>query len=123
MSVSTGSSAIPSPVFRGDFSEQYPIQLLNGMTQGQRAYFQGEFNAVRKSESTGILLAFFLGGVGAHHFYLGEAVLGIVYVVFCWTFIPVIVSLVECFFMPSRIRHWNIRKAFEIAQRTQSLRA
>ena len=121
MSVSTVPSAVPSLVPRGNSSDQCPIELLNSMTQRQQAYFQGEFNAVRKSETTGVLLALCLGGVGAHHFYLSQIGLGIVYVVFCWTFIPAIVALVECFFMPSRVRAWNSRKAYEIAGKAQLL--
>ncbi len=41
------------------------------------------------------ILAFFLGGLGAHKFYLGKPVLGLVYLLFCWTFIPAIVALIE----------------------------
>lgn len=41
------------------------------------------------------LLAFFLGGIGIHKFYLGQVGLGIVYLLFFWTFIPLIISFVE----------------------------
>lgn len=39
------------------------------------------------------LLAFFLGGLGAHQFYAGHTAKGIVYVLFCWTFVPAILAL------------------------------
>lgn len=42
-----------------------------------------------------ILLALLLGGFGAHKFYSGRTGLGILYIVFCWTFIPATVALVE----------------------------
>ena len=42
-----------------------------------------------------VLLAFFLGGLGAHKFYSGKAGMGVLYLIFCWTFIPAIVSLIE----------------------------
>lgn len=48
-----------------------------------------------KNKITAALLAFFLGGFGAHKFYLGEVKLGLVYLVFCWTFIPGIVAFFE----------------------------
>lgn len=48
-----------------------------------------------KSRVTAILLAFFLGGIGAHKFYLGRIGTGIIYLIFCWTFIPAIVAFVE----------------------------
>ena len=69
-------------------SQLTPQELLivNGSTQGKR-----------KDGTTAVLLALFLGGLGAHKFYLGQAGLGVLYLLFCWTFIPAIVALFECF--------------------------
>ena len=44
---------------------------------------------------TAALLAFFLGGLGVHHFYLGNTLLGVLYLLFCWTFIPAIIAFIE----------------------------
>lgn len=52
-------------------------------------------SAYSKSKTTAGLLGILLGGVGAHKFYLGKVGLGILYLVFCWTFIPVIIGLIE----------------------------
>lgn len=41
------------------------------------------------------LLAFFLGGIGLHKFYTGRVAAGILYILFCWTFIPMVISFVE----------------------------
>lgn len=41
------------------------------------------------------LFALFLGGFGVHKFYVGKVGLGVVYLLFCWTFIPAIIALVE----------------------------
>ena len=41
------------------------------------------------------LLAIFLGGIGIHKFYMGKIGMGILYICFCWTYIPAIVGLVE----------------------------
>lgn len=49
----------------------------------------------KKSRGVAIVLALFLGGIGAHKFYLGQPGWGILYLLFCWTFIPVAVSLFE----------------------------
>jgi TM2 domain-containing membrane protein YozV len=50
--------------------------------------------ANRNRSSAGIL-AIFLGGVGAHKFYLGQTGAGIVYLLFCWTFIPAFIGFIE----------------------------
>lgn len=49
----------------------------------------------RKNKTAAILLALFLGGIGVHKFYLGQWGWGILYLLFCWTFIPAIIALVE----------------------------
>ena len=41
------------------------------------------------------LLAFFLGGIGIHKFYAGKTGAGILYLIFCWSGIPVIISFIE----------------------------
>ena len=48
-----------------------------------------------KNKLTAGLLAIFLGGLGVHKFYLGKIGLGILYIVFCWTYIPALVGLIE----------------------------
>jgi TM2 domain-containing membrane protein YozV len=47
------------------------------------------------NKTTYIILAFFLGGLGAHKFYSGQAGLGIVYLLFFWTCVPAVVALIE----------------------------
>ena len=41
------------------------------------------------------LFALFLGGFGIHKFYLGQKGWGILYLIFCWTFIPSIAAFIE----------------------------
>lgn len=48
-----------------------------------------------RSKTTAALLAFFLGGIGVHRFYLGNGGLGVLYLLFCWTFIPAIIAFIE----------------------------
>lgn len=45
--------------------------------------------------TTAAVLALLLGGLGAHKFYLGRVGQGIVYLFFCWTFIPAVIGLFE----------------------------
>lgn len=42
-----------------------------------------------------VLLAFFLGGLGAHKFYAGKIGAGICYFLFCWTCIPAFIAFIE----------------------------
>ena len=48
-----------------------------------------------KSKVTAGILALLLGGFGIHKFYLGAWGWGIIYIVFIWTWLPAIISLVE----------------------------
>ena len=50
----------------------------------------------RKDKTVAVLLALFLGGFGAHKFYLKQAGLGVLYIIFFWTYIPAIISFIEC---------------------------
>ncbi len=48
-----------------------------------------------RNKATAILLTLFLGGVGGHKFYLGQTGMGILYLLFFWTFIPAIIAFFE----------------------------
>ena len=49
----------------------------------------------RKNKIGAASLALFLGIFGAHKFYLGQTGMGLLYLAFFWTFIPLLISLVE----------------------------
>jgi len=42
-----------------------------------------------------LLITFFLGGFGAHKFYLRKYLQGVIYLVLFWTGIPAVIALVE----------------------------
>jgi TM2 domain-containing membrane protein YozV len=85
------------------------------MNDHQRAWFYAEYERARKDEVVGVLLALFLGGIGIHHFYLRRNTAGIVYLLFFWTGIPMVIAWVECFFMPNRVRQYNVAQAIYIS--------
>lgn len=95
--------------------------FMDSMTAEQRMIFMSQYNAVRKSNTTGVLLAVFLGGIGVHHFYLSRIGLGIVYLFFAWTLIPAMIGLVEAFFMSDRVDRHNQQRALDIATRVKML--
>ena len=56
---------------------------------------QGKQNVVTKSRVTAAVLALLLGGLGIHKFYTGAWGWGILYILFCWTYLPVVFALIE----------------------------
>jgi TM2 domain-containing membrane protein YozV len=50
-----------------------------------------------RSRSTAIFLSLALGWMGAHRFYLGHSRSGILYLIFCWTYIPLVLSVLSAF--------------------------
>jgi TM2 domain-containing membrane protein YozV len=80
-----------------------------------QAIFYQQYEAVRRDEVVGVLLALFLGSFGLHHFYLRQTGLGILYCCFFWSGIPGIIGFFECFFMPGRVREYNAMHASAIA--------
>lgn len=48
-----------------------------------------------KNKIVAAILALLLGGLGIHKFYLGQNGKGVLYLLFCWTYIPAIIAFVE----------------------------
>ena len=48
-----------------------------------------------KNKTVAVLLAFFLGGLGAHHFYMERWGRGVLYLVFFWTYIPAFLGVID----------------------------
>lgn len=48
-----------------------------------------------KDKNTAGILALLLGGFGLHKFYLNRPAQGLIYFIFCWTFIPALISCFE----------------------------
>ena len=70
---------------------QAPPQPQYQQTAPQQPYVQSN----GKSKGVAAVLAFFLGGLGVHKFYLGRGGQGILYLLFCWTFVPSFIALID----------------------------
>ena len=50
---------------------------------------------MKVSKGIYIMLALFLGGLGIDKFYSGKWIQGLLYLVFVWTYVPVVLSLID----------------------------
>lgn len=75
----------PQPVY---VQPQQPVYVQQPQTAINPAW------PVKSKVAAGILALFF-GGLGVHKFYLGKVGMGILYLCFCWTYIPAIVGFIE----------------------------
>lgn len=74
------------------------IQTPSEATVGTgHPYITPSYHAYRggKSKTIAGILAIFLGAFGAHHFYLRRTGLGILYLIFFWTWIPSFIAFIE----------------------------
>ena len=69
------------------------INVSNNQTGTQPMYVANNTKAVNKVVYC--ILTFFLGGIGVHKFYAGKIGTGILFFLFCWTFIPSIIAFIE----------------------------
>lgn len=69
------------------------INVSNNQSGVQPTYIANNTKAVNKIVYC--VLAFFLGGIGIHKFYAGKIGTGILFILFCWTGIPFLISIID----------------------------
>ena len=94
-----------APVTPGSDKCQYCGAVIQSAQPAQQPVYQQPIqNAANpaisntwpiKNKTVAALLAILLGGLGIHLFYLGQTGKGVLRLIFCWTYIPAIVGLVE----------------------------
>ena len=79
-----------------------PVQQATPQAQPQQIVYvqQNAANPERanwpiKNKIVAAILALILGGLGIHKFYLGQIGKGILYLIFCWTYVPAIIAFIE----------------------------
>lgn len=82
-------------------------KLVNSLPEASRSSFLIQYNAEKKNPTTAVILALLLGGIGGHQFYLGHTALGILYLVFSWTFIPAFIAFIEAFTISHTVHKMN----------------
>ena len=83
--------------------------------QEHQAAYMAHYGSLAKRPTIAVLLALFLGGLGAHRFYLGQTRVGMWYLLFSWTGIPALIAFVETFTLTGRVIECNRQAAREAA--------
>lgn len=52
-----------------------------------------------KNKTTAAILSLLFGGLGFHKFYLNKTGIGLIYLIFFWTYIPLIIGIIEFFIL------------------------
>ncbi len=96
--------------------EKQKIQkLVSTIPDEQRPSFYALHRKTKKKAVTAILLALLLGWMGAHQFYLGRPWRGVLYLLFFWTYIPVLLTIIDLFKIPAAVSNQNLLSANETA--------
>jgi DNA polymerase III subunit epsilon len=73
-----------------------------------------------KSKTTAAFLALFLGHIGVHRFYLGQTLYGVLYLLFCWTFIPSTIAIID-FILFITMSHKKFNLKYNINNQTSNI--
>ena len=83
------------------------LKQVELLSPAQEDSFNSRYEDKKKDPTTALLLCLILGGIGAHEFYLNNVNKGVIYLVFCWTFIPGIIALIQLFTIQKRVKDEN----------------
>jgi len=101
-----------------------PLEAVLGaqsLRKKEKLMFKDKYDRIKKDYTTALLLCIFLGGVGGHWFYLGKTNRAIWHLVFCWTYIPAIISLFQAINIRRHVHDANIAQASEVIRDLQLL--
>ena len=90
-------------------------RILQSLPQDKQMLFIMQYNSAKKNPTTAVVLALFLEGSASISFTWDNTGLGVLYLIFCWTYIPSIIALIEAFVISGQVGKYNQQKAMEIA--------
>jgi TctA family transporter len=61
-------------------------QHSKGMSKDDKMLYMNEYNGAKKSDTVNLLLVLFFGFLGIHKFYMGNAGMGVLYLLTCGIF-------------------------------------
>ena len=113
--VEMSDSATRSAKARLPSVEMIEKRVVEIWPSDKQMLFHMKFKERKKDLTVAQMLCFFLGGAGAHRFYLGEYQTGFIYVLFILTFIPAIVAFFELFTtLKPRVARYNALQALAL---------
>lgn len=92
---------------------------MSQMTEDQRKLYESEYYKGKRDLGSALGLTLLLGWAGGHHFYLKRNNYGAAYLLFFWTGIPFLLSILELFLMPGRVKAYNEKLARGLAEKVK----
>lgn len=120
--LSSTSTLSPSMSMSSTSIDMNVAYLMKELSSTEKIMFQNEYSANKKSVTTGVLLALFVGGLGVHKFWLGSTGLGILYLVFFWSFIPAFAAIIDACLMGNTVKNYNLKVANNSYQKIMMMR-
>lgn len=89
----------PKAGVKVDFDKNAEGVAINVYPMSEPKAIKTEYYTVgskpEKTRRAAILWALFFGAIGAHKFYVGSWGWGLMYILFCWTYIPLLLCIIE----------------------------
>lgn len=98
---------------------------LYELTYHENIALTQDLKGATKSPIVGVILALFLGGTGAHRFYLEDylvggiflALSGVLWFLVDMPYLIAIINIIEVGFMPTRVKAWNKELTLSITKK------
>ena len=102
---------------------RYCGNIIPGMGRPAPGQFEQQINTIGTNFQTGkkdkivaLIITFFFGWCGGQYFYLGKPIIGVLNLIFCWTFIPSIWAIIH-FFMLLGMSDQKFNKEYNTSER------